>query len=141
MTWRRVPNSTASLNNETVNVFLAVDLRLGHDGLTAYAKEHKVDMADLKTGEAVVFINTKRTHMKSYSWNKVVCVVRAQDINRPIDVDVMDYLAQTFSQDGVMDYPAALKMALETKLKGRKLLAEQVNSKTAKSILKKASKE
>lgn len=123
---------------KTVNVFLGVDLRLGHDGLSAYAATRKVKMTELRPGEAVVFINTKRTYMKSYSWNKVLSSVRSVDINRPIDIDVMDYLAQAFNKDGTMDYPKALKMALETKLQGRKLVPEQLSSRTAKAILRKA---
>lgn len=113
-------------------------MRLGHDGLIALAKTKKIDINELKPGEALIFINTKRDRMKCFAWNKVVSFVRSVDINRPIDVGVLDYLAQAFNENGVMDYPRALKEALEDKLKGKKLEPEMLSSKTARAILQKA---
>ena len=121
-----------------IHVFLGADMRLGHDGLKALARASKIDFDALKQGEALVFINARKDRMKSISWNHVVSFVRSEDINRPIDLSVLDYLAQAFSAEGVMDYTEALKMALEEKLKSRRLLPEHVNSRTAKAILKKA---
>lgn len=114
---------------KTVNVFLGADMRLGHEGLIEYAASRKIKVESLKPGEAIVFINAKRDRMKSFSWNKVVSFVRSADINRPIDLETMDYLAQAFSPDGVMDYNKALRMKLEKKLIGHKLEPETLTSK------------
>jgi len=123
-----------------VNAFLGADMRLGHDGLLAYAKSKKVDLNALGAGEAAVFINAKRTHMKIYS-AKVISFVRSVDINRPIDLSVLDYIAKIWDSDALFDYPQALKEVLTLKLeskKSQKLKPEHLSSTTAKAILTKS---
>lgn len=103
----------------------------------ALAKSHKTGVKDLQKDEAFIFINRKRTMMKSYAWNHVVSFVRSVDINRPIDISCLDYLAKSFNSDGSMDYPRALKEMLEKKLKGTKLETEYINGKNVGTFLKK----
>lgn len=122
---------------KTLSVFLAADMRMGHQGLMALAKSHKTGVKDLQKDEAFIFINRKRTMMKSYAWNHVVSFVRSVDINRPIDISCLDYLAKSFNSDGSMDYPRALKEMLEKKLKGTKLETEYINGKNVGTFLKK----
>lgn len=114
---------------KTVFCFLGVDMRCGHDGLITVAKNKKVDLKNLNVGEAAVFINSSRTKIKAYSYNHVVSYYRSLEYSRPIDLAALEMLPKAFDEDGVMDYSAALKAALEKKLVGRKLEEDFIKGK------------
>ena len=50
---------------KTVHFFLGADLRGSHAGLAMQAKQKNIDLAKLKAGEAVVFINRKKNKLLS----------------------------------------------------------------------------
>lgn len=104
-----------------VNVFLDVDMRSGHQGLTIYAKKKGVDLRAMNNGHAVVFINRARNKMKCYSYNGVLSYYRSDDVKRPIDLTTIEMFPRAFSPDGSMDYNKALKASLEKQLTGRAL--------------------
>lgn len=104
---------------KSVNIFLGADLRLGHDGLRKLAKSKNVLLSELNRDEAVIFINSARDKIKSYSWNGVVSYMRSKETNRPIDLMALDYLVKTFNPSGQMNYPAALRLALLKRLRLR----------------------
>lgn len=104
----------------TVNVILGADLRSGHNGLTQQAKTKQIDLRKLSTGEAVVFINAKKNKMKCFSYNGVLSYVRFDDPRRGIDLNAIDFFPKAFHPDGRMDYPKALRMALERRMNVKK---------------------
>lgn len=122
---------------KTCNIFLGADLRLGHLGLIKLAETKAIKLLELKEGEAVIFINAKRNRMKSYAWNSVVSYVRSEETNRPIDLNALDYLAQTFNPKGQMDYSAALKNSLEKRLNIKGKLEPECLKPQSKVIVRK----
>jgi len=101
---------------KTVHFFLGADLRGSHAGLAMQAKQKNIDLAKLKAGEAVVFINRKKNKLKSYSFNGVVSYVRFDDSRRGIDMDALNEIPRSFTSDGRMDYERALRETLKKKL-------------------------
>lgn len=101
---------------KAVNLFLGADLRSGHPGLTKLAKSRGIVLKELRTGEAVIFINSKKDKMKAFAWNGVLSYVRFDDKKRAIDLSAIDEFPRAFDKDGVMDYAKALRASLEKRL-------------------------
>lgn len=104
----------------TVHVILGASMCGQHNSLEGQAKHNGVRLDNLKDGEAVVFINRKMDKMKAYSANKVISYVRFDDRRRGIDMAALNEIPKAFSADGVLDYPKALRLTLENRLKSRK---------------------
>jgi len=96
-----------------LRVFINVDMRNGHNGLTALAKEHKTNVGKLAPGEFVIFINAARTKLKAYGTNEVLSYVR-QD--KRISLDAIRYLPMAFKAKQKFDYDSALSMAVNDAL-------------------------
>jgi len=104
---------------KTVHVFLGADLRCSHDGLKVQAKKSDIDLDKLRTGEAIVFINTKKNRIKAYSYNGVLSYIRLPNSQRIVDLSAIDYFPQEFNPNGTMDYARALKASLKNRLKAK----------------------
>lgn len=122
---------------KTVHIFLSVDMRMGHDGLSSYAKKKGVELALLPSQTACVFIARDRRRIKAYSANGVLCYVKALT-NRPFDLEALDYIPQAFSPDGVMDYDKALRKRLEKIFSKRGALKEEHLAPVKQHVLRKA---
>lgn len=109
---------------KAVHVFLAVDMRCGHDGLYLLAKSHGVDISKLGTENACVFISRDRLKMKTFSWNGVVCSIKSKDNKRPYDISALDEIAKAFDKNGAIDYPKALRARLEKVMASKGRLVE-----------------
>lgn len=57
-------------------MFLNMDLRNGHEGLTAIAKKNKVDIKTLESGEYIIFINSEMNRLKLYAQNDVIAYLK-----------------------------------------------------------------
>lgn len=104
----------------TVHVILGASMSGQHNSLEVQAQNEGIKLSTLKDGEAVVFINRKKDKMKAYSHNKVVSYVRFDDSRRGIDLSALDEIPRAFTSHGTLDYPKALRITLEKKLKSRK---------------------
>ena len=98
---------------KVVHCFTAVDMRMGHTGLEAYAKTRKVHLNAMDEETACIFISRNRCRMKAYSYNGVVSYMRAPSESRPFDLNAIDEFPRAFDKNGKMDYSRALKMSLE----------------------------
>jgi hypothetical protein len=97
---------------KTVNIFVGVDMRGQHRGLSKLALEKGVDLRSLKDCEAVVFISRDRMRIKTVSYNGVLAFIKAADRKRPFDLSSVDEFARAFNPDGTMDYAKALRSKL-----------------------------
>ena len=105
---------------KSVHVFFGVDMRSMHNGLEKLCLKHKVNLRELATNEAVVFINRAKDRVKTYSYNGVISYIKFEDSSRPFNMDAIDEIPKAFKKDGTLNYPKALKAALERKLKNRR---------------------
>lgn len=112
---------------KTVNVFVGVDMRGQHGGLSKLAKSKGIDLRNLGVGEAVVFISRDRMRIKTVSYNGVLAYIKAADPKRPFDLSSINEFAKAFRPNGTMDYDKALKARLTKTLKlNRKFESEEV---------------
>lgn len=65
------------MKNRILQVFFDVDLRNGHEGLREIAKKAKVDVENLKEGEFLIFLNTRKDKVKVYASNDVYAYYRS----------------------------------------------------------------
>lgn len=97
---------------KSVHVFTAVDMRYGIDGLVAYAKSKGVKLKELEEETACIFISRDRRRMKAYSYNNVVSYMKAEDKQRPFDLNAVDEFPRAFDKSGTMSYAKALRTQL-----------------------------
>jgi len=102
-----------AINNRITRVFLDVDLRNGHEGLEDLASQNKVNIRSLKSGEHVIFLNTRRTGFKLYSSNGVLSYYKSSG---KIDLNAIGYIPEAFTGNGKMDFAKAELAALKKKL-------------------------
>lgn len=96
-----------------IQVFLNVDLRSGHAGLSQIAQKKKLKLKVLEDGQFVIFINRRQTGMKCYlSGNTVTYTKRDR-----ISLETIRFLPECFGGDADLAYDAALEKALKSKLK------------------------
>lgn len=100
---------------KAVTFFLGADLRSGHIGLQKLAKTKGTDLQTLQESEAVIFINTQRNKVKSYSSNGVLSYIRLEP-GRTVDLHALEEFPMAFSPKGRLDYKRALKRALIKRL-------------------------
>lgn len=104
-----------------LNIFLGVDMRMGHLGLANLAKSKSVNVYDLASQSGTVFISKDKQRMKVYAYNGVLSYIKSDNKARPLDLAAIDEFPKAFSRDGRMDYGKALKLRLEKALKTKKL--------------------
>lgn len=97
-----------------LRVFLNVNLRAGHDGLTKLAKDHQVKTSDLEPGSYIVFINAAKNKLKLYAANEVIAYLRLGK-GRSIDMNTIRELPYVFNGKFI-NYDAALKTAVEKQM-------------------------
>lgn len=97
--------------NRVTDIFLGADMRCSHFGLNVIAAKKKVYVEDLKPGEHILFVNTKKTMAKMYSANKVVSFIKVREKER-IDIQVLSRIPASFQAGGKLAYTKALKEKL-----------------------------
>lgn len=104
---------------KTVHFFLGADLRSQHLGLIAIAKKANIDLLRLNAEEAVIFINSAKNKIKSFSYNGVVSYIKFDDPKRGIDMDALNEIPKAFDKNGTLNYTKALKASLEKRMLSR----------------------
>lgn len=108
-----IANNTNSL--KVIRYFPNADLRCGHDGLRALAREHKVDPWALNPGEFLVFANKSQTKLKIYGPGNLIAYLKAPD-NRRLDLHVVRLIPKFF-KGGTFQYDDALKDTFMKRMK------------------------
>lgn len=100
--------------SKLLRVFINVDLRAGHEGLSILAKKHNIQTSKITPGNYVVFINTRRDKLKMYAADEVVAYLRLP-AGRRISMYVIKELPHVFN--GVtINYDRALAIAIDKQL-------------------------
>lgn len=97
-----------------LRVFLNVDMRNGHDGLSKTAKENGIKTSDIEAGSYVIFINASSNKLKMYAAGEVIAYLRLP-AGRKINMDVIRELPRVFDGRRI-NYQEALKTAVEAAL-------------------------
>lgn len=101
--------------SKILRVFMNVDLRNAHEGLSELAKKNKVDVNTLENGEYLIFINAERNKLKLYASNQVLAYLKLP--RGKIDLRVISKIPQAFKASGKIQYEEHLKEMIENKLK------------------------
>lgn len=96
-------------------VFMDVDMRNGHEGLSLLAKKFDIDPRKLPQNHMLVFINRKQTHLKVFVAGNIIAHTKRDRIS----LDAIREIPRAFAYSGRIDYDEALKNSLEEKLKKR----------------------
>src|SRR5204862_105846 len=95
------------------------DLRNGHDGLTAIAKDEGVDVSKLSEGEYVIFINAERNKLKMFAAHNVVAYYKTRP-GEVLDMRTIALIPRAFTGSGRINYDEALKETVEGLLARRR---------------------
>lgn len=95
-----------------IQIFKNTDLRGGHKWLAEIAKNHRLNVADLKPGQMVVFVNRAQTQMKTYAAGNSIVHTKKVGRGQRIDMETIKFLPMIFDQNGI-DYNEALKRRLK----------------------------
>lgn len=95
------------VSGKIIRFFPDADLRAGHEGLKAHARDHKVDAENLKAGEFLVFCNRRQTGVKIYAPGNVVAYLKSPGDYR-LDLRTI-ILIPRFFNGTYFDYNSALK--------------------------------
>lgn len=109
------PKSPMPTGGRLVQAFAAVDLRLGHMGLTRLAAKHGLRVEVLNTGEYVAFFNARCNKLKILTCNDVIAYRRLPK-GRFFDLSCINGIVRAFHNHGSIDYDSVLKNKLETLL-------------------------
>ena len=116
-----------------------VNMGLGHDGLTALAMKLGIDPSKLQAAELILYINRAKDKIKILGKEgKVLGYLRFPKGKR-ISTEAIQFIPQTFSDSGEINYDAALKEALGKILGGESKTASplQIYRRMKSSGLKK----
>lgn len=103
--------------NKVIHLFQDVDMRMQHNGLTIHAAKKKVDLNELKSGQHIVFLNSKMNRFKIFSPGGIL-TYQYQSKGR-FDIQAFSKVAQAFSEDGQLNFDKALKESLIERLSKR----------------------
>lgn len=98
-----------------VRFFRYSDLRCGHEGLIAYAKEKSYDIDSLRPGEFLVFVNIQENKMKILTVNGILVYVK-NPTGRKFDLNIVKYIPKFFNSTS-MNYQGALTEMVMQKTK------------------------
>lgn len=101
--------------NKLVRCFLNADFRCQHRGLEKLAKKAGCNARNLKQGEHIMFVNTKRNKIKMLSKNNIMTYMNLD--RGTIDMDCIQAIAQNFNKDLNLSYKKALTQTIKQKLK------------------------
>ncbi len=113
-----VPARKANLpGGGIIQVFLNVDMRNMHDGLTKIAKKNGIEVGILSARQYVVFINAAKTKVKVYAANDTIAYSRSK--SGKLQMEAVAKIPECFG-GGAFNYDQALKLVLEELLKRKK---------------------
>lgn len=110
-----VPKFTRPHTSKVLQCFLNADLRCGHEGLSALAKQSGIDITKLQPGQYVLFINSSKDKLKLYASNNVVAYLKLSTGQR-LNMATIQLIPKAFQGTGRIDYDKALKEVLLTAL-------------------------
>jgi hypothetical protein len=102
------------MRGSIVRCFLEVSMINGHDGLSEIAAKEKIKVAELETGQYVVFVNKARDRIKVFAAEQIVAYVRLTQ-GRKVDLRVIREIPRVFT-GAQMNYDKALDLMLSKKL-------------------------
>lgn len=94
-----------------------VNMGKGHQSLALFARQKGKDPKRLGEDELLLFINRKNDKMKVMGHGGLVIGYLRLESGK-IDMEALQYIPTTFGANG-LDYPAALRQALEQRLARR----------------------
>lgn len=100
--------------NRILYVFLDVDARSQHLGLSKIAATKSINTDKLKKNEHVIFINKKRDKIKVISHEGIMTYKKS--MHGPLDLMAIEHIAQCFNEDSSIDWTKAQQLALEKAL-------------------------
>jgi hypothetical protein len=89
---------------------------MGHDALSHVALKEGIDPFKLPDGQILMFLNRKRDKLKILGKQGIVVGYLKMPQGEKIAPHAIQYIPQCFGSSGAIDYSAALKKALLTKL-------------------------
>lgn len=98
-------------SNRLLRLFLDISMSSGHFGLSEIARAKGLDLANLKLGEYVVFINKRRNALKMFASGNMLAHLKLPEKQR-IDMRTISVLPHYFN-GGELKYDAALKDLLK----------------------------
>lgn len=96
-----------------IKFFPESDLRSGHAGLSAKARENGISTEKMKPGEFLIFVNRARSQLKMYAAGQTIAHVKAPK-NNMIDYRVVKYVPRFFNGTQI-NFKEAQKAALKEK--------------------------
>lgn len=108
-------------SQKIVRFFPNTDMRNGHAGLEAMAKEHRVSTSNLARGEFLIFLNSAKTVLKLFTAGNIIVHLRMPQ-GEKIDLGVIS-LIPTYFNGNQIRYKEALreKMLKELTVQGKKI--------------------
>jgi len=103
-----------SNTQKIVRYFPDTHLGNAHYGLSEIAAKEGVDIAKLKVGEYVIFVNSKKTALKMFSTGNMIAHLRMPG-NTKIDMNIISSIPRFFNGKSI-DYKGALKERIEKSL-------------------------
>lgn len=104
---KRLSEASKGFSQKIVHIFQDVHLGNAHHGLAEIAGKEGIEIAKLKMGEYVFFINSKRTALKMFSTGNVIAHLRMPNDQR-LDMGVIVQLPRFFNGRSI-NYNEALK--------------------------------
>jgi hypothetical protein len=115
---KKITRTQSGNRPRVLQVFLNADMRGSHNFLIEVASKRGIDLLSLKMGEAVVFINRKKTLMKVFVYGNTFSYTRRDRI----DLNALKHIPSAFGANGEFEYDRALKTTLIEKLKRKEEL-------------------
>ncbi len=100
--------------NAVIRIFPATPMYYSHRGLKEIAKESRVNLETLESGEFVLFLNKAQTAFKLFAANNTIVYYR--HARGSINMEAVRYIPSVFG-GGEFKYDRALEKVLDKKLK------------------------
>lgn len=100
--------------NKIIRVFLDTDMRCQHPGLVLIAAKEGIKLDALEQNEHALFLNKFKNKVKIYSHNKVLSYMRHD--KGKLDLMALQEIPKTFATKGHLDFDAAIKKSLLTRI-------------------------
>lgn len=101
--------------NRIIRVFLNVDMRNQHTGLTNVALRENISLKKLKLNEHVIFINNKKNRLKMFSSNGLLSYLKSD--KGALNLNLIEQIPRCFNENETINWTKAQRLALEKQFK------------------------